>query len=144
MAAAIATGEIMSLAAINRRPGRLRRPYAGFTLIELMVVLALVGALLSIALPRYVASVNRSAEVVLRQNLKATRQAIDQYYGDRGAYPRSLNELVQRGYLDQYPVDPVLDSRERWLVELAPDGGITNVRSGAEGVASDGRNYRDL
>jgi general secretion pathway protein G len=144
MAAAIATGEIMSLASINRRPGRLRRPYAGFTLIELMVVLALVGALLSIALPRYVASVNRSAEVVLRQNLKATRQAIDQYYGDRGAYPRSLNELVQRGYLDQYPVDPVLDSRERWLVELAPDGGITNVRSGAEGVASDGRNYRDL
>jgi general secretion pathway protein G len=144
MAAAIATGEIMSLAAINRRPGRYRRPYAGFTLIELMVVLALVGALLSIALPRYVASVNRSAEVVLRQNLKATRQAIDQYYGDRGAYPRSLNELVQRGYLDQYPVDPVLDSRERWLVELAPDGGITNVRSGAEGVASDGRNYRDL
>ena len=134
----------MSLASINRRPGRLRRPYAGFTLIELMVVLALVGALLSIALPRYVASVNRSAEVVLRQNLKATRQAIDQYYGDRGAYPRSLNELVQRGYLDQYPVDPVLDSRERWLVELAPDGGITNVRSGAEGVASDGRNYRDL
>ena len=134
----------MSLAAINRRPGRYRRPYAGFTLIELMVVLALVGALLSIALPRYVASVNRSAEVVLRQNLKATRQAIDQYYGDRGAYPRSLNELVQRGYLDQYPVDPVLDSRERWLVELAPDGGITNVRSGAEGVASDGRNYRDL
>lgn len=144
MAAAIATGEIVTLAAIKRRPLLLRRPCAGFTLIELMVVLALVGALLSIALPRYVASVNRSAEVVLRQNLKATRQAIDQYYGDRGVYPRSLNELVQRGYLDQYPVDPVLDSRERWLVELAPDGGITNLRSGAEGISSDGRSFRDL
>jgi len=117
---------------------------AGFTLIELMVVLALVGALLSIALPRYVTSVKRSAEVVLRQNLKATRQAIDQYYGDRGSYPRSLAELVQRGYLDQYPVDPVLDSRQRWLVDLAPDGGIMNLHSGAEGLASDGRNYRDL
>ena len=117
---------------------------AGFTLIELMVVLALVSALLSIALPRYVASVSRSAEVVLRQNLKATRRAIDQYYGDRGAYPRSLGELVRRGYLDQLPADPVLESRQRWLFELAPDGGIVNLRSGAEGVASDGRRYRDL
>lgn len=134
----------MHLTPGNARSACSRRPRVGFTLIELMVVLALVGALLSIALPRYVTSVNRSAEVVLRQNLKAIRQAIDQYYGDRGAYPRSLNELVQRGYLDQYPVDPVLDSRERWLLELAPDGGITNVRSGAEGVSSDGRSFRDL
>ncbi|MBU3694486.1 MAG: prepilin-type N-terminal cleavage/methylation domain-containing protein [Rhodocyclaceae bacterium] len=117
---------------------------AGFTLIELMVVLALVGALLSIALPRYVTSVKRSAEVVLRHNLKATRRAIDQYYGDRGVYPRNLRELVQRGYLDQMPTDPVLDSRQRWLLELAPDGGVMNLRSSAEGVDSDGRRYRDL
>jgi general secretion pathway protein G len=121
-----------------------RRASSGFTLIELMVVLALVGALLSIALPRYVTSVNRSAEVVLRQNLKVTRQAIDQYYGDRGSYPRSLNELVQRGYLDQMPIDPVLDSSQRWLLQIAPDGGVLNLRSGAEGVTRDGRNYRDL
>jgi len=133
----------MHLTPGNAQSACSRRPRVGFTLIELMVVLALVGALLSIALPRYVVSVNRSAEVVLRQNLKATRQAIDQYYGDRGAYPRSLNDLVQRGYLDQYPVDPVLESRERWLVERAPDGGITNLRSGAEGVSSDGRSFRD-
>jgi len=134
----------MHLTPGNAQSACSRRPRVGFTLIELMVVLALVGALLSIALPRYVVSVNRSAEVVLRQNLKATRQAIDQYYGDRGAYPRSLNDLVQRGYLDQYPVDPVLESRERWLVERAPDGGIANLRSGAEGVSSDGRSFRDL
>jgi general secretion pathway protein G len=130
---------------VMSRPDALKRPTRrGFTLIELMVVLALVGALLSIALPRYVTSVNRSAEVVLRQNLKVMRQAIDQYYADRGSYPRNLAELVRRGYLDQFPVDPVLESRERWLVDLAPDGGIRNVRSGAEGVASDGRSFREL
>ena len=115
----------------------------GFTLIELMVVLALVGALLSLALPRYVASVSRSAEVVLRHNLKATRNAIDQYYGDRGGYPGSLTELVQRGYLDQLPVDPVAESDRRWLFVVAPDGGIRDLRSGAEGRASDGRPYRE-
>lgn len=123
---------------VNRRNHR-----GGFTLIELMVVLALVGALLSLALPRYVASVSRSSEVVLRQNLKATRQAIDQYHGDRGSYPRSLGELVQRGYLDQMPADPVAESSRRWLFELAADGGIRDLRSGAEGVASDGRPYRE-
>jgi general secretion pathway protein G len=121
------------------RPSRQR----GFTLIELMVVLALVGALLSLALPRYVASVSRSSEVVLRQNLKVTRQAIDQYRGDRGSYPRSLAELVQRGYLDQLPADPVAESNRRWLFQLAADGGILDLRSGAEGLASDGRPYRE-
>jgi general secretion pathway protein G len=108
-----------------------------------MVVLALVGALLSLALPRYVASVSRSSEVVLRQNLKVTRQAIDQYRGDRGSYPRSLAELVQRGYLDQLPADPVAESNRRWLFQLAADGGILDLRSGAEGLASDGRPYRE-
>ena len=139
MAAATGTGDM-----ITARAGCVGAGRAGFTLIELMVVLALIGALLSIALPRYVTSVNRSAEVVLKQNLTAARRAIDQYYGDRGSYPRSLSELVQRGYLDQYPVDPVLESSQRWLFEMAPGGGIVNLRSAADGVSSDGRPYRDL
>lgn len=126
------------------RPAGSQRPSAGFTLIELMLVLTIIGVLLSIALPRHVASVNRSAEVVLRHNLKVTRQAIDQYRADIGAYPPSLGELVRRGYLTQLPHDPVLDRNDRWLLERAPQGGIADLHSGAAGVDATGRDLRDL
>ena len=75
-----------------RRRGR---SFAGFTLIELMVVLAIVALLLSVAVPRYFSGLQRSQEGVLRANLAATRDALDKYYGDTGRYPDSLEQLVQ-------------------------------------------------
>lgn len=116
----------------------------GFTLIELMVVLAVVGALLAIALPRYVQSVDRSAETVLRQNLKSTRAAIDRFHADQGRYPLSLNELVLRGYLDQLPADPLLGRPGEWILEYAPEGGVRNLRSATPGRSRDGRSYQQL
>lgn len=118
-----------------------------FTLIELIVVLAIIGVLLSLALPRFAASVDRSKEAVLRQNLAAMRDALDQFYADTGVRPSSLGDLVTRRYLREIPLDPITDTRDGWIViEPPPDSGaagVFDVRSGASGAASDGTVYRD-
>ena len=124
-----------------------RRQCAGFTLIELMVVLAVVALLLSVAVPRYFSGLERSQEGVLRANLAATRDALDKYFGDTGRYPDSLDQLVQARYLRALPVDPITDSNATWVV-LQPDrserpGKVFDVRSGAPGKARDGSNYSD-
>ena len=124
-------------AAPSCRPGAHR----GFTLIELLVVLAIVGALLAIALPRYSHSIGRAEEAVLQQNLRATREAIDQFHGDLGRYPVNLQELVLRRYLREIPVDPITRSNRTWLAQSAPEGGIRDIRSGAPGTGSNGRAY---
>lgn len=118
---------------------RIGRP--GFTLIELLVVLAVIGTLLAVALPRYSTSIGRAEEAVLQQNLRATREAIDQFHGDLGRYPANLQELVLRRYLRDIPVDPVTRSSRTWLVQPAPEGGIRDIRSGAPGTGSNGRPY---
>lgn len=120
---------------------------AGFTLIELLVVMAIVATLLTIAVPRYFDSVDRSKESVLRQNLRTTREAIDRFYGDLGRYPEDLQELVGRKYLRAVPYDPVTDSSESW-VAIAPldgvqAGGLYDLKSGAPGLAKDGSAYSD-
>jgi general secretion pathway protein G len=118
-----------------------------FTLIELVVVLAVVGLLLSIALPRFAASVDRTKEAVLRQNLAAMRGAIEQYRADIGSRPRSLEDLVVRRYLRDIPIDPLTDTRSTWIVVAPPDdaqdAGVFDVRSGAIGAGSDGTPYKD-
>jgi general secretion pathway protein G len=117
----------------------------GFTLIELLVVLAVIATLLSIALPRYFSSLEKSREAVLRQDLALLRDSLDKYYGDKGKYPDALEDLVSNRYLRSVPVDPITDSSETW-VSVAPEqpdmGGVYDVRSGAEGVARDGTEYR--
>jgi general secretion pathway protein G len=120
---------------------------AGFTLIELMVVLSVVALLLSVAVPRYLNSLNKSKENVLRANLAATRDALDKYYGDTGRYPDSLEQLVQGRYLRALPVDPLTESAATWII-VAPDrperpGAVYDVHSGAVGKAGDGSNYSD-
>ena len=119
----------------------------GFTLIEMMVVMVVVARLLTIATPRYIHSLDRARETVLRENLTLIRDALDKYFSDHGRYPDGLPELVSRRYLRALPVDPLTDSSETWLT-VAPDrgelGGVYDVHSGAEGEASTGIPYGEL
>jgi general secretion pathway protein G len=98
---------------------RTRRP-GGFTLIELVVVMAIIGLLLTIALPRYMSSIERGKEQVRLQNVAVMRDAIDEYYGDNGQYPETLDELVAKRYLRSVPVDPVTGD-DKWAVIASPD-----------------------
>lgn len=118
----------------------------GFTLIELLVVMAIIGTLLTIAVPRYFHSVERSKEAVLRQNLTLTRQALDKYFGDNGKYPDVLEDLVSKKYLRNLPFDPITESNTTWLI-IAPDnvekGAVFDIKSGAPGKALDDTEYKD-
>lgn len=122
------------------------RRACAFTLIELLAVLAIIALLLTIAVPRYFGSLDRSKEAVLKEDLYQMRDAIDKYREDRGKYPASLEALVTDRYLRALPVDPVTGSSATWVV-VAPDdpeqGGVYDVRSGAQGRAADGSPYRD-
>jgi general secretion pathway protein G len=119
---------------------------AGFTLIELLVVLAVVATLLTLAVPRYFSSLDRSKEAVLKENLFQMRDAIGKYYADKGKYPDSVDALAAEKYLRRVPLDPVTDSASTWVAvppEDAQKGGLFDVRSGAPGKASDGSAYSD-
>ncbi len=121
---------------------RLRR--GGFTLIELVVVMAIIALLLSLAAPRYFHSVDKSKETVLRADLAAMRDALDKFYGDNGKYPDTLAALVEKKYLRSVPVDPITESATTWTVvpPQNPDqGAVMDVHSGAEGNGSDGTPY---
>jgi general secretion pathway protein G len=121
-----------------------RRRLKGFTLIELLVVLAILGLLLSLASPKYFRSVDASKEVVLAENLRITRAAIDHFYADRGRYPESLDELVARRYLRALPVDPLAVNTPPWAVVAPPEGlggRIADLKSRAPGIGRNGRPY---
>ena len=123
-----------------------RRRWGGFTLIELLVVFAIIALLVTIVAPRYFNSVEKSKEVVLKQDLATMRDALDKYYGDTGKYPDSLETLVSKSYLRKLPVDPMTDSATTWAVVPPEDiekGGVFDVRSGAPGNGRDGTPYSD-
>jgi general secretion pathway protein G len=116
----------------------------GFTLIELLIVLAIIATLLTIAVPRYYASLDRSKEVVLKENLYQMRDAIGKYYGDKGKYPESLEVLASDKYLHRVPLDPITESATTWVLVPHPDPqktGVYDVRSGAPGKALDGTEF---
>lgn len=119
---------------------------AGFTLIELLVVMAIIALLLSLAVPRYFKSVEKTREAVLRENLALTRQALDKYYGDNGKYPESLDQLVSRKYMRSLPLDPITDSSATWII-VPPDvpgkGAVFDLKSGATGNARDGTEFKE-
>lgn len=115
----------------------------GYTMIELLVVLAAMGLLLSVAAPRYAEHLDRGRETVLRHNLVGLREALDKFYADRARYPRDLPELVTERYLREIPVDPITDRADSWraVPPRGVVGGVADVRSGAPGKARDGSPY---
>lgn len=123
-----------------------RRPPSGFTLIELLVVMAIIASLLTLAAPRYFASLQKSREAVLHANLTLMRETLDKYYGDKGKYPDTLDELVVSKYLRSVPTDPITESNLTWIIvppEQPELGGVYDVKSGAQGNARDGSAYLD-
>ncbi len=141
---------------MTRRPsGRARggSRAAGFTLLELLIVVALIGILATLVVPQFRQTPNKAREAVLKEDLFTMRDVIDQYFSDKGKYPASLQSLVDDGYLRQIPVDPFTNSADTWQVENAPDdqdtdaaegaGGIYDVHSGATGKALDGSSYNE-
>lgn len=119
---------------------------AGFTLVELMVVLAIIALLISIVAPHYAGRVTRAEETVLRENLLMMRDALDKHYADSGRYPERLEDLVTKRYLRSIPLDPVTQSSTTWVVVPPADpekSGVYDVRSGAQGVGPDGKPYAE-
>jgi general secretion pathway protein G len=117
----------------------------GFTLIELLVVLAIVALLSALALPRYTQYVDRQKEAVLAENLRQTREALEQFQADRGRYPENLEELVVRRYLKNLPLDPFLESSRDWQTTPPPapaEGKIGDLHSTANGIGRNGTPYR--
>lgn len=128
-----------------------RRKQAGFTLIELMIVITIMAILISVALPAYQQSILRARESVLKQNLFTIRSVISQYTLDKQKAPQSLDDLVTSGYLKQIPQDPVTGRNDTWVADQEQDeimsvdqqdaGGIVDVHSGSTQVGSDGTAY---
>ncbi len=118
----------------------------GFTLIELMVVLAVIALLISIVAPQYAARITKAEETVLKEDLLVMRDALDKHLADAGQYPGSLQELVTKRYLRSIPSDPITQSNTTWIVVAPSDpqkGGVSDVQSGAKGVGSNGKPYAE-
>lgn len=132
----------------EQRPARSR----GFTLIEMIIVLTLIGILVGLALPNYKSAVKKARESVLKEDLFQIRKLIDQYHTDKGKYPASLQALVDESYLRKLMVDPVTGKSDTWIeireqptvdeiVQPGAEFGMIDIKSGAEGSGLDGTPY---
>src|SRR6266446_5430916 len=123
-----------------------RNKQRGFTLVELMIVIMIIGILVAIAAPIYAQSILRAREATLRQDLYHLRQAIDAYTMDKQKAPQSLDDLVTAGYFREIPKDPITEKKDTWQVVQEDvyssidqnEPGITDVHSGASGNGLDG------
>lgn len=119
--------------------------HLGFTLVELLVVMTIISILLTVAVPRYMSSVENAKEAALKTSLARLREAIDQYHSDKGQYPASLETLVESGYMRAMPVDPFTESAQTWVTSPPPgaqqESTIFDVHSAASGTGRQGKEY---
>jgi general secretion pathway protein G len=126
-----------------------RTKSAGFTLIELIIVISIMLILITLAIPRFVGAIKHAREAVLKEDLQTMRTAIDTYTMDKQKAPQSLDDLIQDGYLKTIPEDPMTRSKDSWVTDSSEtmysldetEPGITDVHSGSTDIASDGQPY---
>jgi general secretion pathway protein G len=126
-----------------------RKKDAGFTLVELMIVMAIIGILAVIAVPSYITAVKHSREAVLKEDLFVLRGAIDSYTMDKQKAPQSLDDLTSEGYLKAIPEDPMTHSNTTWVTDTGDsvhsldqsEPGIDDVHSGSGDMGTDGQAY---
>jgi general secretion pathway protein G len=126
-----------------------RKNEAGFTLMELMIVMMIIGVLTTLAIPSFVGAIRNAKEAVLKEDLRVMRSAIDSYTMDKQKAPQSLEDLVQEGYLKVIPEDPMTKARDTWSTDTSDalhsldqtDPGIDDVHSGSQETGSDGQPY---
>ncbi|HMD78307.1 MAG TPA: type II secretion system protein [Terracidiphilus sp.] len=128
---------------------RIQKQDAGFTLMELMIVMMIIGVLAVVAVPSYIGAVRHAREAVLKEDLQVLRAAIDSYTMDKQKAPQSLDDLIQDGYLREIPKDPMTHSKETWVTDTSDslhsldqtDPGIDDIHSGSQETGSDGQPY---
>jgi general secretion pathway protein G len=126
-----------------------RKQDAGFTLMELMIVMAIIGVLATLAVPSFIGAIRSAREAVLKEDLHVMRAAIDSYTMDKQKAPQSLDDLIQNGYLKSIPEDPMTKSRDSWVTDTSDamysldesEPGIEDVHSGSQEMGSDGQPY---
>ncbi len=129
---------------------KIRQSDAGFTLMELMIVMAIIGILATLAVPSFIGAIRSAREAVLREDLHVMRAAIDSYTMDKQKAPQSLDDLIQTGYLRSIPEDPMTHSKDTWVtdtsdalasVDQTDSGGINDVHSGSQETGTDEQPY---
>jgi general secretion pathway protein G len=128
---------------------KIRRAQSGFTMIELIIVMAIMLILITLAIPRFTGAIKHAREAALKEDLQTMRTAIDTYTMDKQKGPTSLDDLVQDGYLRAIPEDPMTRSKDTWVTDSTDsmysldqtDPGITDIHSGSSETGSDGQPY---
>lgn len=131
---------------LNQLNFRSKYKNSGFTLVELLVVLAILALLLTLAVPRYFTSIERAKDATLKEDLNTLRESIDKYFADNGQYPKTLEDLVDKKYIRKLPIDPITEKTNTWVFtppEPPLEGDIYEIHSGAKGIAKDGTRYED-
>jgi len=127
----------------------IRKQDAGFTLMELMIVMAIISVLATLAVPSFIGAIKSAREAVLKEDLHVMRAAIDSYTMDKQKAPQSLDDLIQNGYLRSIPQDPMTKSKDTWVTETSDalysldqtEPGIADIHSGSDETGSDGQPY---
>ena len=136
---------------LTRNGDTVNRRRFGFTLVELMIVMAIIAVLMSVAIPIYNRSIIRAKESVLKNNLFTMRTVIDEYTYDKQKAPQTLNDLVSDGYMRQIPVDPITGTADSWKIIMEDatntvnqsEPGIFDIRSGSDKISLEGTPYSE-